>query len=86
MQGEAACLGCKSRYEGLFCLQWPGVPSLREPQHAQLPLLGGAAFERCMSEFQTAVASLSFPSGETTLPETIVHDMPVFPCAACQPQ
>ena len=81
------------RYQGLFCLQWPGVPSLREPQHAQLPLLGGAAFERCMSEFQTAVASLSFPSGETALPETISHNVfaptkgcltePVAACPRC---
>ena len=44
--------------------QWPGVQRLKEPPHAQLPLFGGAAFERCMSEFQAAVSSLSFPSGE----------------------
>ena len=47
-----------------MCMQWPGVPGLQDPPHAQLPLFGGAAFERCMSEFQTAVTSLSFPSGE----------------------
>ncbi|CAL5218690.1 g399 [Coccomyxa viridis] len=41
--------------------QWPGVQGLKDPPHAQLQLFGGAAFERCMSEFQTAVTSLSFP-------------------------
>ena len=49
---------------GCICMQWPGVQGLQDPPHAQLPLFGGAAFERCMSEFQTAVTSLSFPSGK----------------------
>ena len=47
-----------------LCMQWPGVQGLEEPPHAQLQLFGGAAFERCMSEFQAAVTSLSFPSGK----------------------
>ena len=49
------------------CLQWPGVQGLKDPPHAQLPLFGGAAFERCMAEFQTAVTSLSLPSGKPKL-------------------
>ncbi len=52
---------------GCVRMQWPGVQGLKDPPHAQLPLFGGAAFERCMAEFQTAVTSLSFPNGKTPI-------------------
>ncbi len=60
----------KRSKSGYVCMQWPGVQGLKDPPHAQLQLFGGAAFERCMSEFQTAVTSLSFPSGKT------LHQLP----------
>lgn len=44
-------------------VQWPGVRTVTEPPNADLPLLGGAAFERCMAEFQAAVTHLEFPGG-----------------------
>jgi hypothetical protein len=35
-----------------------------KPPNAGLKLFGGAAFERCLNEFQVAANTLTFPSGE----------------------
>ena len=35
----------------------------RTPPNAELALFGGAAFERVMTEFQSAVSALGFPGG-----------------------
>lgn len=50
--------------------QWPGVnaggaganAAAVRPPNAGLRLLGGAAFERCLDEFQEAAAALRFPA------------------------
>ncbi len=34
-----------------------------DPPNAELALFGGAAFERVMAEFQSAVSALGFPGG-----------------------
>lgn len=44
--------------------QWPGVRGEVHPQNGHLRLFGGAAFERCMHEFQQAALVLGFPSGK----------------------
>ncbi|MEW5303991.1 MAG: hypothetical protein WDW38_003211 [Sanguina aurantia] len=44
-------------------LQWPSVQATIRPPHGGLKLFGGAAFERCLSEFQEAAHALRFPSG-----------------------
>ena len=60
-----ACGG--SRNKSRWCgAQWPGVPGVPDPPNAELALFGGAAFERVMAEFQSAVSALGFPGG--TLP------------------
>lgn len=45
------------------CVQWPSVQATIRPPHGGLKLFGGAAFERCLSEFQEAAHALRFPSG-----------------------
>lgn len=42
--------------------QWPGVAEPVRPPNAGLKLFGGAAFERCLNEFQEAANCLKFPS------------------------
>lgn len=42
--------------------QWPGVVESVRPPNAGLRLFGGAAFERCLNEFQEAANALRFPS------------------------
>ncbi|KIY98072.1 hypothetical protein MNEG_9891 [Monoraphidium neglectum] len=42
--------------------QWPGVTEAVRPPNAGLRLFGGAAFERCLNEFQEAANALRFPS------------------------
>lgn len=49
----------------LLPVQWPGVTSPAQPPNNNLKLFGGAAFERCLDEFQEAAHALKFPSGET---------------------
>ncbi len=46
------------------CMQWPGVASTVRPPNAGLRLFGGAAFERCLNEFQEAANALTFPTCE----------------------
>jgi hypothetical protein len=46
------------------CWQWPGVPGPIKPANGGLKLFGGAAFERCLNEFQEAAVALKFPQGE----------------------
>lgn len=41
---------------------WPGVGAPVRPPNAGLKLFGGAAFERCLNEFQEAAHALSFPA------------------------
>ena len=56
-------------------VQWPGVQGEAQPANAELLLYGGAAFERCLDEFQEAAQCLTFPSGED-------HVLPGFKAAA----
>lgn len=42
---------------------WPGVDRHVPVANSELRLYGGAAFERCMEEFQSISSALSFPSG-----------------------
>eukprot|EP00878_Enallax_costatus_P038206 GHUV01043376.1.p1 GENE.GHUV01043376.1~~GHUV01043376.1.p1 ORF type:complete len:133 (+),score=34.17 GHUV01043376.1:466-864(+) len=44
-------------------VQWPGCLDAVKPPNAGLRLFGGAAFERCLNEFQVAANMLAFPSG-----------------------
>ena len=44
-------------------LQWPGVSEAVRPPHAGSRLFGGAAFERCLNEFEEAANALQFPTG-----------------------
>ena len=44
-------------------LQWPAVHTPMQPQNGALKLYGGAAFERCLAEFQEAAQAPSFPPG-----------------------
>lgn len=46
-------------------VQWPGVGSNAKPPNAGLRLYGGAAFERCLAEFQEAALELGCPAGWT---------------------
>lgn len=48
--------------------QWPGVADAVRPPNAGLRLYGGAAFERCLNEFQEAAHALRFPTGGGPLP------------------
>ncbi|KAF6257921.1 P-loop containing nucleoside triphosphate hydrolase protein [Scenedesmus sp. NREL 46B-D3] len=41
---------------------WPGCLEAVKPPNAGLRLFGGAAFERCLNEFQVAANMLTFPS------------------------
>jgi hypothetical protein len=43
--------------------QWPGVAASVQPPNNNLKLFGGAAFERCLDEFQEAAHALRFPAG-----------------------
>lgn len=43
--------------------QWPGTAANVVPPNAGLKLFGGAAFERCLHEFQEAAHALRFPAG-----------------------
>lgn len=43
-------------------VQWPGCLDAVKPPNAGLKLFGGAAFERCLNEFQVAANMLAFPS------------------------
>ena len=40
---------------------WPGIPNVVAPPNARLKLFGGAAFERCLQEFQSAATLLDVP-------------------------
>eukprot|EP00892_Ulva_mutabilis_P000651 jgi/Ulvmu1/10587/UM065_0041.1 len=40
---------------------WPGIPNVVAPPNASLKLFGGAAFERCLQEFQSAAGLLDVP-------------------------
>ncbi|KAL0037146.1 hypothetical protein WJX79_002609 [Trebouxia sp. C0005] len=42
--------------------QWPAVHGPVRPQNASLRLYGGAAFERCLDEFQEAAHVVQFPT------------------------
>jgi hypothetical protein len=43
---------------------WPGTSAPVVPPNAGLKLFGGAAFERCLHEFQEAAHALQFPTCE----------------------
>lgn len=45
----------------VLLLQWPGCLDAVKPPNAGLRLFGGAAFERCLNEFQVAASMLAFP-------------------------
>lgn len=45
-------------------VQWPGCLDAVKPPNAGLRLFGGAAFERCLNEFQVAASQLTFPTCE----------------------
>ena len=45
-------------------VQWPAVHGPVRPQNASLRLYGGAAFERCLDEFQEAAHVVQFPTGK----------------------
>lgn len=40
---------------------WPGIPNVVAPPNSSLKLFGGAAFERCLQEFQSAAGLLDVP-------------------------
>lgn len=44
-------------------MQWPGLVGEVRPPNSGLRLYGGAAFERCLEEFQEAALALEFPAG-----------------------
>lgn len=48
---------------GCVAMQWPAVHAPVKPRNANLRLYGGAAFERCLDEFQEAALILQFPTG-----------------------
>lgn len=52
---------------GFVLGQWPSVQGQVVPANASLRLFGGAAFERCLSEFQEAATVLELPQGECGL-------------------
>lgn len=52
-----------------WVVQWPAVHGPVRPQNASLRLYGGAAFERCLDEFQEAAHVVQFPTGKH-LPHT----------------
>lgn len=43
---------------------WPGVDRHVPVPNSELRLYGGAAFERCMEEFQSVSSALAFPNGK----------------------
>ncbi len=45
---------------------WPGTTRAVVPPNAGLKLFGGAAFERCLHEFQEAANAVQFPAGEVS--------------------
>ena len=49
-----------------WVVQWPAVHGPVRPQNASLRLYGGAAFERCLDEFQEAAHVVQFPTGKHT--------------------
>ena len=57
-----SCIGQVLRFASTQC-QWPGLTVPIDPSNSQLRLYGGAAFERCLAEFQEAASKLTFPSG-----------------------
>ena len=57
------CLHLSSLPRNMCCLQWPAVHTPPQPQNGALKLYGGAAFERCLAEFQEAAQATSFPPG-----------------------
>jgi hypothetical protein len=61
----STCLNQRQSHDTcmLLCLQWPGCLEGVKPPNAGLRLFGGAAFERCLNEFQVAANMLAFPSG-----------------------
>ena len=48
----------------MLYMQWPAVHGPVRPQNANLRLYGGAAFERCLDEFQMAAHVVQFPNGK----------------------
>ena len=48
----------------MLYMQWPSVHGPVRPQNASLRLYGGAAFERCLDEFQEAAHVVQFPNGK----------------------
>lgn len=54
-------------------LQWPGCLDAVKPPNAGLKLFGGAAFERCLNEFQVAANLLAFPTCETFVDTQAAH-------------
>lgn len=50
--------------EPVLYVQWPAVHGPVRPQNASLRLYGGAAFERCLDEFQEAAHVVQFPNGK----------------------
>lgn len=59
---DTTCPHVRSLSGVLVCLQWPGVQTGVQPTNSALRLFGGAAFERCIEEFQEAVKALDFPT------------------------
>jgi hypothetical protein len=63
-QHYLCCPCCCANPGSVCCWQWPGVPGPIKPTNGGLKLFGGAAFERCLNEFQEAAVALKFPQGE----------------------
>jgi hypothetical protein len=65
-------------------VQWPGVQLPVKPPNSGLRLYGGAAFERCLNEFQEAAQMLDAPAGKLSyarLPVPLPADL--FTSASC---
>ena len=54
-------------------LQWPGLTESVITSNSQLYLYGGAAFERCLAEFQEAASKFVFPSGISLHPAALFY-------------
>lgn len=66
-------------------LQWPGCLDAVKPPNAGLKLFGGAAFERCLNEFQVAANTLAFPSCKFGLGMDHPYlNMAPMACGCCQ--
>lgn len=66
---EGFCLFLRPHLCACACacaVQWPSVHTHVVPPNAGLKLFGGAAFERCLNEFQEAAHAMRFPSGQWT--------------------